>query len=71
MVKMSYYTDMHIVDEDLRTISVHDGDWTCKSLAGITARNVCDTPTTTLEIVASNSRNIVLFKKKINITHPH
>ena len=60
---MSYYTDMHIVDEDLRTISVHDGDWTCKSLAGITARNVCDTPTTTLEIVASNSRNIVLFKK--------
>ena len=68
MVKMSYYTDMHIVDEDLRTISVHDGDWTCKSLAGITHREMNYDSSLTRSDVASRCCTI---QKKINITHPH
>ena len=49
----TYYTDHHVVDEDVIAISVQGGSWTYEIISGIMFRNVCDTPTTTLEIVAS------------------
>lgn len=47
-----YYTDDHDVDEDMRTICTHGGQWVNTS-AGITMRTMNDTPTSSWDHVAS------------------
>lgn len=74
MVKMSYhteytdYTDLHEVDEDMRTISIHGGSWNYENMAGTMFRYMNVTSTHIADIVASRCCTI---QKKINITHPH
>ena len=56
-----YYTDQHNVDEDLRTISNYGDAWAMGNWAGVTRRTMNDSPTTTLDDVAS--------RQKINRTY--
>lgn len=59
MVKMSYYadysnyTDMHEVDEDLRTIANYGGRWYHESRAGITLREMVNIHVDSNDYVAS------------------
>ena len=39
----TYYTDWHIVDEDVVSISMHGGRWTDGIQTGIALRNIRDT----------------------------
>ena len=57
----TYYTDEHNVDEDLRTISNYGDAWAMGNWAGVTRRTMNDSPTTTLDDVAS--------RQKINRTY--
>ena len=52
--KIHSYTDWHDVDEDLRTIPSQGGRWTAGSSAGTACRTMNDSPTTTLDTVASS-----------------
>ena len=64
----SNYTDEHHVDEDETTIPAHGGQWWRGSQAGVTYRNLWNSPITSGVDVASRCYTI---QKKINITHPH
>ena len=55
-----YYTDMHIVDEDLTAISSVGGAWIYKNLAGIANRELSITNGTTSTINTVASRLIYL-----------
>ena len=55
------YTDMHEVDEDLRTITSYGGQWGDEVAVGITFRGLNDTSTVTVDSVA--------FAQKINRTY--
>ena len=57
-----YYTDSHNVDEDIRAISLYDGDWTTGIAAGITMRYMGDSPSNSFEHVASRCRHPKLIK---------
>ena len=57
-----YYTDNQDVDEDLRTISAHGGNWYYANEAGVTHRHMFDASTNVYDIVASsNMQNIKLY----------
>ena len=49
----TYYTDEHNVDEDIMSIGNCGGSWPYENLAGITERNLNDSPTSTFDDVAS------------------
>ena len=48
-----YYTDFHDVDEDMASILAYGGFWIAGNWPGIAYRDMCDSPTNTLDIVAS------------------
>lgn len=47
------YTDMHDVDEDLKTILCHGASWVNHATIGIAMRYMTDSPTATIDSVAS------------------
>jgi hypothetical protein len=49
----TYYTDMHDVDEDLRTRIIYGGYWINSISAGVTYRHIADSPSLTSNHVAS------------------
>lgn len=49
---LKYYTDLHDVDEDLKTITSQGGRWGYEGMAGITRRTINDTPTSVSDVVA-------------------
>jgi hypothetical protein len=49
---IKYYTDGHEVDEDLKTLMAQGGDWPDGSWAGITGREMDDSPTNVYDGVA-------------------
>ena len=50
---IKYYTDGHNVDEDLTTIAHYGGEWIASSGAGVTERDMWDSPSTVSDHVAS------------------
>ena len=51
-----HYADWLDVDEDVPTICTHNGSWEHDTMAGITCRSVCDTPTLTSGAVALKNK---------------
>ena len=48
-----YYTDLHDVDEDIRTISNYGGRWLTETNAGVAYRDIRYDPTSAFDTVAS------------------
>ena len=60
---LKYYTDLHDVDEELRTISVHGGYWNEGEFVGVTRRHMYDNPITLGFFVASsNMKNSLIIR---------
>jgi len=51
----TYYTDEHVVDEDVIAISVQGGKWRYGDSSGITEREFSTSPATALDYVASSN----------------
>ena len=54
---ISYYTDSHDVDEDMRIIPIHGGRWIGGITAGVFDRAMDDAPDHDTYIVASRKKN--------------
>ena len=60
---IKYYTDVHDVDEDRVTISVHGGDWEDRVWTGVTCRNMPgDGSVTHDNIASSNMKNSAFIR---------
>lgn len=54
---ITYYTDLHDVDEDLKTIARLGGRWLEeRNAAGITRKDIVYSPTATIDTVASRKK---------------
>ena len=62
------YTDYHDVDEDLRTLLEQGGRWTNGGMAGITRREMYESSTNTLDIVASVCQHSRIIRMRIMST---
>ena len=59
-----YYTDIHDVDEDMRTIVRLGGYWAHENWAGATYRHIVDDSTEVWDFVASKNNHTLSLPRK-------
>ena len=57
---ITYYTDFHDVDEDLKTFPTQGGYWIAGNMAGIVDRPVSDTVVASIHIASRKNKWLIL-----------